>query len=216
MSCGAISCFTGKQGGSSSSLARPCSGRLLGGSARQDLSFSLSNIAAEASALSAPAAAATAESAHPQSQTALSGNHPPSLLGFSLSEPADSAAYTSHAAPRDVTDLWASPQSLTSDAAAAAASDGTAVRLVPVADAMREATSQQRLCSGGEVAPSGMPALLADTRAGGDELTATAQALVRHALAAAGGAAQKQVRQQAFAVTACCCQWTLVSFAIAK
>lgn len=185
-------CYTGKQGGSTSSLARPCSGRLLGGSAsQQEAGFSLSSIAAQASALSACPAAA--ESADLQPLTAWCPNAPPSLLGFSLSEPADSAAYIVHAAPRDVTDLWASPRALPSDAAAA--SDGAEVRLVPVAqDAVPEAAPQQWPCSSGSrVSSPGMPALLADDRAGGDELAVTAQALVRQALAAAGGTPQKQV-----------------------
>lgn len=180
----------GKQGGSSGSLARPCSGKLRGGSASQR---TLSGIAAEVSALAAPPAAAAAESADPQRLAASTGSAPPSLLGFSLSEPADSAAYTAHAAPRDVTQLWATPTPLASNAAAV--SDGTAVRLVPVAlGAVPEATPEHRPCSTGGVSPPGMPALLADTHTGGDELAATAQSLVRQALAAAGGAPQKQVR----------------------
>ena len=92
-------------------------------------------------------------------------------------------------------DLWASPQALASDAAAAAASDGTAVRLVPVAqDVVPEAAPQQWPCSGGGVSLPGTPPLLSEAHAGGDELTATAQALVRQALAAAGGTPQKQAR----------------------
>jgi hypothetical protein len=161
----------GKHGGSSGSLARRCSGKLLGGSAEWD---NLASLIALAAGPPTPPATAAPGPADLQPRADPLADAPPPPLGFSLLEPADSAAYTSHAAPGDLTELWASPRPRAESAAAAAA--GPSVRLVPVVpdahtarDTSQQA-AQQAPCSGSRLPSHKAPSPLDGTLAARGEL----------------------------------------------
>lgn len=165
------------RGSSSDTLTRRSDGKLRGGSAA---------CASAGPPSLAALAAAMSRSFSPPPPSAAAGGGPPKqhstqlVGGFSLAEPADSAAYRSHAAPADITRLWA-PRP--------AAAPKPLVRLVPVeaAEAAPQVRSSPALHT--VVAPSP----LAGVVAADISLAAEAQALISHALHASRLAPDKQV-----------------------
>lgn len=147
------------------------SGGLLGGSASWQCLAAIA--AATSTACDPPAVAAAPQRAAPAS-----------LLGFSLAEPADSAAYSSHAAPVEASDLWRRRQLI-----AVAAISSTSVRLVPVpAETVPRPPCSRRTRL--LMAPSPLAGIMAAKH----DLAAAAQAQVTQALKVSAQPSERQVR----------------------